>query len=121
MTNDSGSERFSLRNKTILVTGGTRGIGLAISLRFARSGAKVIANYLRDERSAEHLKATAAKECLEISLCRADLTSEQGIKRLGSLLEEKVRIFLVWFIVQPPGSTAQLRSSLSVTLTGRLA
>ena len=63
----SENNLFSLRNKTILVTGGTRGIGLAISLRFARSGATVIANYLRDEKSAEHLKATAAKEHLAIT------------------------------------------------------
>jgi enoyl-[acyl-carrier protein] reductase III len=77
-----------LCNKTILVTGGTRGIGLAISLRFARSGATVIANYLRDEKSAEQLKATAREERLTITLCRADLTSEKGLEQLGCTLEE---------------------------------
>ena len=55
----SGDDLFCLRNKTILVTGGTRGIGQAISLRFARAGATVIANYLRNEQAAEHLKAIA--------------------------------------------------------------
>jgi NAD(P)-dependent dehydrogenase (short-subunit alcohol dehydrogenase family) len=79
---------FSLCNKTILVTGGTRGIGLAISLRFARSGATVIANYLRDEKSAERLKATASEERLTIAFCRADLTSEKGLEQLGCTLEE---------------------------------
>ena len=84
----SGDDLFSLRNKTILITGGTRGIGLAISLRFARSGATVIANYLRDEKSAQHLKAIAAEERLAITLCRADLTSDRGLEQLGTTLQE---------------------------------
>ena len=84
----SGDELFCLRNKTILVTGGTRGIGQAISLRFARAGAKVIANYLRNEQAAEQLKAIAAEERLAITLCRADLTSERGLEQLDRSLQE---------------------------------
>jgi len=84
----SGADLFSLRNKTILVTGGTRGIGQAISLRFARAGATVIANYLRNEQSAEQLKAIAAEERLAITLCRADLTNERGLEQLDRSLQE---------------------------------
>ena len=79
---------FSLRNKTVLVTGGTRGIGLAISLRFARAGASVVANYLRDEKSAQHLKEIAEQEHLAIALCRADLTTERGLEHLNQALEQ---------------------------------
>jgi enoyl-[acyl-carrier protein] reductase III len=79
---------FSLSGKTILVAGGTRGIGQAISLRFARSGATVIANYLRNEKAAEELKAIAAEELLAISFCRADLTSERGLEQLDHFLQE---------------------------------
>jgi NAD(P)-dependent dehydrogenase (short-subunit alcohol dehydrogenase family) len=88
---------FSLRNKTILVTGGTRGIGLAISLRFARSGATVIANYLRDEKCAHQLKAIAAEEGLAVALCRADLTNERGLEQLRLSLEE-VSLHLSGFV-----------------------
>jgi NAD(P)-dependent dehydrogenase (short-subunit alcohol dehydrogenase family) len=84
----SGNDLFSLRNKTILITGGTRGIGHAISLRFARAGATVIANYLRDEKAAGSLKATAGEEGLAITLCRADLTSEKGLEQLDRALGE---------------------------------
>jgi 3-oxoacyl-[acyl-carrier protein] reductase len=70
-------------NKTILITGGTRGIGQAISLRFARAGATVIANYLRNEEAAEQLKAIATEERLAITLCRADLTNERGLEQLN--------------------------------------
>ena len=41
----------------MLITGGTRGIGRAISLRFAHAGAHVIANYVRDDKAAEELVA----------------------------------------------------------------
>jgi len=84
----SGDDLFCLRNKTILVTGGTRGIGQAISLRFARAGATVIANYLRNEQAAEHLQAIAAEERLAISLCRADLTNERGLEQLDRSLQD---------------------------------
>ena len=87
-TTASGADLFSLCDKTVLVAGGTRGIGQAISLRFARAGATVIANYLRNEQAAEHLKAIAAEERLAISLCRADLTSEKGLEQLDHSLQE---------------------------------
>ena len=83
----SGDAPFSLCNKTILITGGTRGIGLAISLRLARSGATIIANYLRDEKAAERLKAIATEERLSIALCRADLTNETDLERLGRSIQ----------------------------------
>ncbi|MFZ3278198.1 MAG: SDR family oxidoreductase [Candidatus Sulfotelmatobacter sp.] len=86
--NASGYDLFCLRNKTILVAGGTRGIGQAISLRFARAGAKVIANYLRNEQGAEQLRAIAAEENLSISFCRADLTSDKGLEQLDHALQE---------------------------------
>jgi len=84
----SGDDLFSLDNKTILITGGTRGIGRAISLRFARAGAAVIANYLRNEQAAENLKQVATHEGLAITLCRADLTNERGLEQLDRALQE---------------------------------
>jgi NAD(P)-dependent dehydrogenase (short-subunit alcohol dehydrogenase family) len=85
----NANDLFSLSGKTFLVTGGTRGIGQAISLRFARSGAKVIANYLRNEKSAEQLKTIAAEEGLTITVCRADLTSKDGLQKLDHSLQEQ--------------------------------
>lgn len=77
---------FALSGR-ILVTGGTRGIGRAISLRFARAGAFVTANYLRDQKAAEELKAIAEREGLPIELCRADLTTPRGLE----LMEQSIR------------------------------
>lgn len=85
----SGNDLFSLSNKTILITGGTRGIGQAISLRFARAGARVVANYLRDEKAADQLKAVASQEGLAVALCRADLTNERGLEQVDRSLQEQ--------------------------------
>ena len=79
---------FSLSDMQFLVTGGTRGIGRAISVQFARAGASVIANYVRDVKSAEKLQDEAAAENLIVDLCRADLTSPKGLERLADCLNK---------------------------------
>ena len=43
---------MSLIEKTVLVTGGSRGIGRSIALLFAKEGANVIINYTKDEEGA---------------------------------------------------------------------
>jgi NAD(P)-dependent dehydrogenase (short-subunit alcohol dehydrogenase family) len=87
--NATESDLFSLRKKSFLITGGTRGIGRAISLRFARAGAKVIANYLRNEEAAGHVRAIVEKEGLDIVLCRADLTTERGLEQMSNCVDEQ--------------------------------
>ena len=71
-----------LQGKNILVTGGTRGIGRAVSLMFARAGASVVSNYVRGHQSADSLLATAQQEQLSLTLCRADLTTEKGLETI---------------------------------------
>ncbi len=70
-----------------LVTGGTRGIGAAISMQFARAGARVIANYLRNEAAAANLKGLADSERLSLELCRADLTTPEGLRHVEAAVE----------------------------------
>lgn len=81
------NDLFSVKGKRVLVTGGTRGVGRAISLQFARAGAVVIANYVRDSAAAEKLAAEAVTEGCSIELCRADLTTDKGMDRLMAFLE----------------------------------
>jgi enoyl-[acyl-carrier protein] reductase III len=88
-------ELFSLRGKRVLVTGGTRGIGRAISLRFARAGSEVIANYVRDVKSAEALGVQAAEEGLNIALCRADLTTSKGIQQVVEAVQTRFPVLSI--------------------------
>lgn len=61
---------------TILVTGGTRGIGKSICLRFLQKGYRVCAAYSRDEQSAAELAA------LGIEVYRADVAKEEDVLAL---------------------------------------
>src|SRR5919201_1861184 len=83
------SEAFSLNGKRILVTGGTRGVGRAISLQFARAGATVIANYVRDIKAASELQSEAAKSGLSIEPCRADLAHDKGMEQLLEFISSR--------------------------------
>jgi NAD(P)-dependent dehydrogenase (short-subunit alcohol dehydrogenase family) len=77
-----------------LVTGGTRGIGRAISVEFARAGAYVIANYLRNEKTASELQAQVEAEKLQIDVCRADLTTPEGLQKVMTAVGQLDRPFL---------------------------
>lgn len=46
---------LSLANKVALITGGSRGIGRAIALEFAKRGAAVVVNYNKSPESAEEV------------------------------------------------------------------
>src|SRR5262245_40984363 len=83
------NDLFSLKGKRAVVTGGTRGVGRAISLQLARGGADVLANYVRDAKAAEELQADAQKEGLSLQTVRADLTTEKGTTRLVEAVAER--------------------------------
>jgi 3-oxoacyl-[acyl-carrier protein] reductase len=52
---------LNLRDRVAIVTGGSRGLGRAISLGLAAEGAKVAVNYLRDLKAGIDLSAEAAE------------------------------------------------------------
>ena len=42
--------------KTVLITGGSRGIGKAVAMKFAENGYQIIINYVSDKTDTEQLK-----------------------------------------------------------------
>lgn len=69
-------------NSIVVVTGGTRGIGRAISLAFARFGAQVFAAYLQNDVAAESLVAEAAGLPGKITIIKADVSSSEDAQLL---------------------------------------
>jgi enoyl-[acyl-carrier protein] reductase III len=69
--------------KSVLVTGGSRGIGKAISLRFAQQGARRVAvSYLRNDRAAEETAAEINELGAEPLLLRGNLGDPDKTKAL---------------------------------------
>jgi len=81
---------LSLKEKTALVTGGSRGIGRAIGEKLAAEGATVIINYARNEQLAQEVvKAISAKGGKAIAI-RADVSRPAEVRRLFSEAERAV-------------------------------
>ncbi|MDQ5820758.1 MAG: SDR family NAD(P)-dependent oxidoreductase, partial [Actinomycetota bacterium] len=77
---------MSFEGKSVLVTGGSRGIGRAIARRFAELGAaRVAIGYMRNDKAAE----TAAEEVRALGaepvLVRGNVTSERVLSEVGRL------------------------------------
>jgi 3-oxoacyl-[acyl-carrier protein] reductase len=66
----------------VVVTGGTRGIGRAISLMFARQGACVFAAYLSNDHAAATLVAEAQGLAGTIDVIKADVGTAAGAQAL---------------------------------------
>jgi 3-oxoacyl-[acyl-carrier protein] reductase len=65
--------------RIVIVTGGSKGIGRAISLAFCQRGAVVIANYSSDEAATEELKRETESLAGRFIPCRGDVTEFQQV------------------------------------------
>jgi 3-oxoacyl-[acyl-carrier protein] reductase len=84
---------ISLLNKVVIITGGSRGIGAASAVLFARAGADVVITYTKNAKAANSVIENVKKEgriCLGI---KADISKpanakkvvQQTIKRFGRI------------------------------------
>ena len=75
-------------SKVAVVTGGTRGIGLAISKRLAHDGYDLIVSYRGDEEAANSAKAELDQLGRQIEVIAADFSTADGA---GSLIESAIQ------------------------------
>lgn len=77
-------------NKNVLITGGTRGIGEAISREFAKKGYNLIINYINSKEKAERLKAELEKIYnINVLTIQADLSDEKAIENMVDIAIDK--------------------------------
>ncbi|MCW2914492.1 MAG: 3-oxoacyl-ACP reductase FabG [Actinomycetia bacterium] len=68
--------------RVALVTGGSRGIGRAVTQRLAREGMRVAAAYARDADAAGELESWAKEHASRVTLHRADVADPEACRRL---------------------------------------
>ncbi|MEC2921436.1 MULTISPECIES: 3-oxoacyl-ACP reductase family protein [Bacillus] len=78
-----------LKNKVVIVTGASRGIGKEISILFAREGAKVVLNYVHSDLEATSLYKEITSRGGTASLFKGDISKEDTVKELIQFTVDK--------------------------------
>lgn len=82
-------DQMMLHGRTALVTGGERGIGLAVARAYAQAGARVVVAGL-DEKSAETARTLIEKENVSFRFIHCDVTREADVAAaVESVLESE--------------------------------
>jgi 3-oxoacyl-[acyl-carrier protein] reductase len=82
----------TLKGKTALITGGSRGIGRAMCLRLAKEGADIVLHFNRNRDAAEEVVVSIGRA---VTLVRADLRSVDEIDTMFLQLSDLKLDFLI--------------------------
>lgn len=78
----------SLKGKTALVTGGSRGIGRAICLTLAKAGVNIVTCYAGGAQAAEETVALCKEQGVAADALQADVKSEADVEKLFAFVTE---------------------------------
>ncbi|MCA0418232.1 MAG: SDR family NAD(P)-dependent oxidoreductase, partial [Proteobacteria bacterium] len=81
---------MTFRDRAILVTGASRGIGAAIAKAFAAEGGIVIVNYRTNEAAAEAVVSECRRLGGEALAIAADVTSPDAVAAMATRIAEEV-------------------------------
>lgn len=75
--------------KTVLITGGSRGIGKEVATVFAENGYDIIINYVSDKTDIESLKKEFDEKGVESLIIKADVSKQEEVDNLIKQAIEK--------------------------------
>ncbi len=78
-----------MRGEVALVTGASRGIGRAIALEFAKQGAMVIVNYLKNHIEAQRTAEEIIQIGATVLLVKADVSNSYEVAEMFRTIKEK--------------------------------
>ncbi len=73
---------MELKDKIVLITGSSSGIGRTTAIRFASEGAKVVVNYRENKEGGEETIKEIEKLGVETLLVQADVSKPQEVERM---------------------------------------
>lgn len=73
---------MKLAGKTVLVTGGSKGIGRAVVEAFAEQGANVIINYSSDEKAANAVADSVKNQAAKVSVIKANIAKPDEVEAM---------------------------------------
>lgn len=117
---------MKFKDKVVLITGASRGIGRATALMFAQEGANIVFTYCNSEKEAFKVKDKIEKLGVKVIAIKCDNSEEQEIKNLIKLVEEKfnkidVLVNNAGNIIRPGDSKTDMetwRKTIDINLTG---
>lgn len=71
-----------LEGKIAIITGGTKGIGEAIALKFAQEGAKIVVNYAHDDQSARKIEEKINAMGKEVLIIKGSVSDWLAVERM---------------------------------------
>lgn len=79
---ETPQDKVTLQHKVALITGGARGIGKAITLKFAREGYHVVINYFGSEQRAIDLKEECELLGVEVMTHRCNVSNNEEVETM---------------------------------------
>ena len=75
--------------KVAFITGGSRGIGKEVALKFADNGYNIVINYVSDKTDVEKLEKEFSEKGVKTLILKADVTNREEIENLVKQVIEK--------------------------------
>ena len=80
---------MKLKNKIVLITGASRGIGQAIAETFSNEGATVIVNYLNSEDKAMEIIKKIRVKSLDSIAIKADVSNQKEVRNMFAQIQKE--------------------------------
>ncbi len=86
---------YDFKGQTVIVTGGTRGIGKSIAESFLKAGARVIVTYSANEAAAAQFKQDNSEFAKNIDIQKYDVAKYEEVEKFFEYIDKKYEGFEV--------------------------
>ena len=86
---------YDFKGQTVIITGGTRGIGRGIAESFLKAGAKVIATYSTNEDAAAQFKQDNKQFAENIDIQKLDVSKYEEVEKFFKYIDTNYGSFEV--------------------------